>query len=372
MRTTFLISTFLCLAALGGARAAEVASVIPENSLPEARQPQAAVDPAGKVYVVFGVRNAVHCAVSADGSKSFTAVVKVGDTGSLSLGMRRGPRIAASKTAVVVTAIGGKVGKGQDGDLLAWRSKDGGKTWQGPERVNGMADSAREGLHGMAVSPEGRFCCVWLDDRTGPKRVYAAFSPDDGKTWEGEKLVYESPDGPVCPCCQPSVAYDAAGGLHVMWRNALSGDRDMYLIDSRDGGKTFGKAAKLGNGRWHLDACPMDGGGLAADADGWLTTVWRRDKEMFRCVPGRAEELLGRGEQGWAAPGTDGVYLVWIEARPGTLRLLKPGSDKPVTLAERAWDPVVAGPLDGKGPVIAAWEEGQPGKMNLRALALTR
>jgi len=349
--------------------AADAVSVVPEKSYPDARQPQVAVDPAGKVYVVFGVGNVVHCAVSRDGGKSFDDPVKVGDAGVLSLGMRRGPRVAAMGKAVVVTAIGGKEGKGRDGDVLAWRSTDSGKTWQGPVNVNTVAGSAREGLHGMAASPDGTFYCVWLDLRNKKMQVYGAAS-SDGTKWEAEKLIYQSPDGSVCPCCQPSVAYDLKGGLHVMWRNDLDGARDMYLMTSKDNGSTFSKAAKLGRGTWLLNTCPMDGGGLAGSADGKLETIWMRKKEVFRCVTGEPEVSLGSGAQPWMAAASDGFYLVWIVNRPGELRALVPGADKPHMLAERASDPVVACAPNGKGPVVAAWEEGKPGAMRIRAAAL--
>ena len=368
-----LLGAAICfLAALAGrSAAADPVTVVPEKDLAGARQPQAAVDPSGKVYVVFGVGNAVYCAASRDGGKSYDPPAKVGDAGVLALGMRRGPRVAATDKAVVVTAIGGKEGKGRDGDVLAWRSADGGKTWQGPVKVNTVEAAAREGLHGLAASPDGKFYCVWLDLRTKLMQVYGAASADGG-TWENERLIYESPDGPVCPCCQPSVVYDLRGGLHVMWRNDLAGARDMYLISSKDNGKEFGKAVKLGRGTWPLNRCPMDGGALAGNADGHVETIWMRNKEVFRCAAGRAEASLGKGEQPWAAAGPGGFYLVWIVSRPGELRALLPGSDKPVRLAEQATDPVVTAAPNGKGPVVAVWEEGKMGAMRLRAAVLSK
>lgn len=114
----------------------------------------------------------------------------------------------------------------------------------------------------------------------------------------------------------------------------------------------------------------MDAGGLAGDAEGQVLTIWRREKQIYRCVPGKPEVSLGRGEQGWAAAGPDGVHLVWIAGRPGPLMTLAPGSDKPIQLAERALDPVVAGAPSGKGPVIAVWEEGKTGAMRIRAAVL--
>jgi hypothetical protein len=343
---------------------------VPGKSFPNAQQPQVAVSPSGKVYLVFGAGNAVYCVTSRDGGKRYTRPVKVGEVGALALGMRRGPRVAATDKAVIVTAVGGKVGRGRDEDLLAWRSADGGKTWKGPVTVNGVPSSAREGLHHMAAAPDGTVYCVWLDLRRMKTEVYGAASSDGGATWKGERLVYRSPAGSVCECCQPQVTYDPKGTLLVMWRNQLAGARDMYLASSKDHGKTFGKALKLGKGTWPLDACPMDGGGLAAPSGGEGVTVWRRDKEVFRCTPGRPEDLLGKGEQPWAATGPGGTYLVWVTGRPGAVLALRPGSAKPVKLADRGWDPVVAGPVSGKGPVIAAWEEGRPGAKRIRAAAL--
>ena len=88
------------------------------------KQPQAAVSSNGMVHVVFGSGNEVsHCS-SSDNGKSFSKPTVAFPVPNLSLGMRRGPRITAFGDSLIVTAIGGKQGKGRDGDLLAWRSDD--------------------------------------------------------------------------------------------------------------------------------------------------------------------------------------------------------------------------------------------------------
>ena len=169
------------------------------------KQPQAAIGPDGNVHVVFGVGNTVQYVGSADGGSTFRKVAKAFEVPNMSLGMRRGPRIAATKDAIVVTAVGGKQGKGKDGDVLAWRSTDAGKSWHGPVRVNDKADSAREGLHAMASGEDGSIWCVWLDLRDKKSEIYCARSANGGETWEPNILVYQSPDGSVCQCCHPSV-----------------------------------------------------------------------------------------------------------------------------------------------------------------------
>src|SRR5262245_44523015 len=112
-----------------------------------AREPQVAVSPSGQVFVTYGVGNDLYTAASTDGGRTFGPPREVGTGGVLSLGMRRGPRIAATSQAVVIAAIAGAQGKGADGDVVAWRSTDGGQTWSGPRRVSDIDGSAREGLH---------------------------------------------------------------------------------------------------------------------------------------------------------------------------------------------------------------------------------
>ncbi|AMV38111.1 sialidase family protein [Planctomyces sp. SH-PL62] len=346
---------------LSGATASEPVRVAASDGADrDAKQPQVAVDARGRIYVTFGRGGTVRLAASTDGGKTFDENT-VGSVGALALGMRRGPRVTATDGSVVVTAIGGKEGKGRDGDVLAWRSQDGGKTWAGPSRVNAVEGSAREGLHGMAAAPDGKVFCTWLDLRSGKMEVYGSLSKDGGATWEPDALVYRSPDGSVCECCHPSAAFGPDGTLHVMWRNSLKGARDLYITNSSDGGKSFGPAEKLGRGSWPLNACPMDGGAVAAGPEGRVETVWMRAGAMFAARPGEAERSLGRGVQGWAAFGADGPYSVWLEERPGKLLALTPAADSPLILAERANDPVVAAAPNGRGPVVVAWEDKADG-----------
>jgi hypothetical protein len=185
--------------------------------------------------------------------------------------------------------------------------------------------------------------------------------------------VYASPSGTVCECCHPSVTFDSAGGLHAMWRNSLDGNRDLYMATSTNGGKSFGNAAKLGRGSWKLEGCPMDGGALAVTSPGKVTTIWRRQKEIYRTdAGGQAERLLGAGEQPWAAATAEGPWLVWVSRRGGDLFLSTPKAEQPVKLAEAATDPMVVAPLAGDGPAIVVWETGQAKNTAIMAMPIER
>jgi hypothetical protein len=315
------------------------------------RQPQASVSRDSVIHVVYGSGDSVFYAASDSGGATFAAPVKAFDCPNLSLGMRRGPRIASSVASVVVTAIGGAAGKGKDGDVLAWRSSGG--EWIGPVRVNDVADSAREGLHAMASGSDGTLWCCWLDLRIRGTQVYAAKSVDGGATWLPNVLVYHSPSGSVCECCHPSITVGPDGRVHVLFRNSVDGQRDMYLVSGNPDG-TFRPALKLGETGWPLKACPMDGGMLAVDRSGRVSTAWRRQEDVYLTMNGQ-ERHLGRGEQPWITGTEKGPIVVWVEKDDGKLFASGPGSSAAVVLADLGSDPVVVSLADGR-QAFACWE----------------
>lgn len=325
------------------------------SQTPGAKAPTLCVADDGRVFVAFGAGDTLYGALSRDGGRSFGAERAIGAAGKLSLGMRRGPRVAWGDGALTVSAVWGAQGGGRDGDLLALRSVDGGGHWSEPARVNDVVGSAREGLHAMAASPDGKsLACAWLDLRQKGTTVYASLSRDAGRSWSANALVYRSPDGTVCQCCHTSVAFARDGALLVLFRNVLRGDRDMYLCRSDDHGRTFGPAQKLGLGRWPLDACPMDGGMVGALPGGRVASVWRREGTVYACAAGSPEVRLEDGQQPWLAVGADGPWYAWLSGgRPGALHLLAPRG-RIVELARVANDPVLAASPNGKR-VVAAW-----------------
>ncbi len=303
-----------------------------------------------RVALVFGEGQTIYFAGSRDRGRTFSAPIAVPSRGSLALGRHRGPRVAIVGETVVVTAI--LAAEPGAGDLFAWRSSDDGKSWSAPVRLNGVAASAREGLHGMAGAGT-RVAAAWLDLRTPGTQLRTAVSNDAGATWSDDRLGYESPSKTICQCCHPSVAVSPEGDITVMFRNALDGARDLYLTASRDGGRVFEPATKLGNGTWKLDACPMDGGALAVDGRGAIATVWRRENEIFFARPGQPERRIGTGRDPALALGGNDAWSVVFRGDDGLYindginpesRSLAPGAHAPALVA-----------LDD-GSRLAAWE----------------
>jgi hypothetical protein len=200
---------------------------------------------------------------------------------------------------------------------------------------------------------------VWLDLRDDRMKVYTAASRDGGKNWGTNRLAYESPDGTVCECCQPSVAADDRGTVAVMWRNLLGGRRDMYLVRSSDGGRTFGAPAKLGRGSWSLEACPMDGGGVAA-SDARVSTVWRREDVVYAADPDASEQVLGRGRNAAVAFGRAGLVRAWQTPDKNVVVQTKEGAPTPV--GRGGFASLGAAP-GGNGEVVLVWEDPERGAM---------
>lgn len=317
------------------------------------RQPHLAAVGAD-VALTYGAGDAVYFTGSKDAGKTWSAPVKVGEQGKLSLGMRRGPRVAMTKDAIVITAVAGPKGRGADGDVLAWRSSDRGATWSAGVRVNDVEGSAREGLHSVAAGGDGMLFATWLDLREKGMRLYSSVSRDGGRTWSANRMVYESPAGSVCECCHPTAVADADGGIGVMFRNWLESNRDMYLVRSADGGVTFGAAVKLGAGNWKLNACPMDGGSVVLGPRGTSVSVWRREGQLY-LSRGTDEVLLGPGRQPVVTRTSTGTFVAWTDGK--AIRWKEAEAAGAQTLAEEgAFLSLV--PLPDGGVLLAGERDG--------------
>lgn len=317
------------------------------------RQPQLAA--AGKqIAMTYGAGDAIYFTGSNDAGKTWGKPVLVSEQGKVSLGMRRGPRIAITKEAIVIAAVAGAKGRGADGDVMAWRSLDQGVTWSAGKRINDVTSSAREGLHSMAAGGKNMLFATWLDLRDQGTKLYGSASFDGGLTWSANHLVYRSPSGSICECCHPTAVVDSEGGIGVMFRNSLEGNRDMYLVRSSDGGVRFGAAVKLGAGSWKLNACPMDGGSLVLGPNNSSVSVWRREGNLY-LSKGSDESLLGAGKQPVVTQTAKGIFVAWTEGK--LIRWKMAGEEQVKTLAEEGTFLSMV-PLPDGGVLLAGERDG--------------
>ena len=319
------------------------------------KQPQAIVSKTGVTHITFGVGNRIYYCNNSGGK--FDPPTFAFEIPNLSLGMRRGPRIADTGESIVITAIGGPEGKGKDGDLLAYRTDDNGKNWSGPVKVNDVDASAREGLHAMTSTEKGVLWCVWLDLRAQKTELYVSKSTDDGKSWSRNQLVYRSPDGSICECCHPSIVANQ-DSVNILFRNSIEGKRDMYLVTFYDRGANFRNVIRLGVQQWLLDICPMDGGMLCTSNNGKPTTVWRRGRMIYTSENRVANEsMIGRGEQPWICCNSQTTYVVWTSRREGELHYKNLETSETGKIADNARDPVIVAGNSENAPFQIFWEQ---------------
>jgi hypothetical protein len=328
------------------------AKAAPPVDLGDGRQPRLAIASDGSMYAVVGRDDGgVYWMGSTDNGTSWSSPARVESLkGKIPLGMRRGPRIVVVGDSIVITAVVGAKGNGQDGDLVAVRSTDRGKSWSEPVAISDAPAAAREGLQTIVSDGKSRLAAAWLDLRDGNTVVMSSVSTDLGRTWQKNLVVYRSPDGHVCECCHPSAAFDSDGTLYVMFRNWLQGNRDMYLAASRDGGLSFSPADKLGRESWLLRGCPMDGGDVAILA-GKVFTVWRRSNTIFSASPRQTiERKIDAGRQPALAVTAAGEWIAYI--KEGQLWVAPPKGEA-MRMADKADFPVLTTAGDS---VLCAWE----------------
>jgi hypothetical protein len=307
-------------------------------------QPQLASD--GKTTgIVFGSGNSVFFA------RPGSSPVLIAEPPNLALGNHRGPRIAFAAEAIVVTATFADRPY-MPGTLRVWRSPDRGATWTaGPEISNPGAGGM--GFQGIASDGGRRVWAAWIGPESGHPTLFVSHSDDAGKTWAKQRVLSAT----VCECCHPTVTVAADGTVRVLFRNNTGGNRDFYLAVSKDGA-TF-DIAKLGQGTWKLDACPMDGGGMA-ELGGDVVTLWRRQEQLYIAKPGGdAEESFARGRNAAVTLRKEGMYAVW---QSGDGIMAKAPGREPWVVSKTGGYPSIS----PSGPVVIAWEDS--GKIRVERL----
>lgn len=275
-----------------------------DSIIARGQMPNLLRDIAGDLHLVYGSGDSLMYTYSNDKGNSFSAPSLISIIPHLAASHSRGPQIAASGNGETVIACNTM------GDIFSFKQEPA-HNWVQTARVNDVDTVAKEGFMALSGDDQNVFA-VWLDLRNKQNQIFGARSVDGGKTWSENIMIYTSPDTTVCECCKPSVAVKG-NNVYVMFRNWLNGNRDMYLIQSADGGNKFGTAQKLGNGSWALNGCPMDGGSLVVDKDGNPETVWRRQKKIYASKPGHEEKEIGEGRSCTMESLNGKNVYAWIE-----------------------------------------------------------
>jgi hypothetical protein len=177
-------------------------------------------------------------------------------------------------------------------DLVFSASRDGGKTFAEPVKVNDDTAPASHGMHSIAVDKQGRIHLAWLDERnikqqthdmskmagTGHhepvepnSEVFYSSSTDEGRTFAPNKKLASD----VCPCCKTSLFAADDGTVYASWRQVLDGDyRHIAVARSTDAGASFSGGVVVSDDKWQISACPVSGAAIASSAPNSLDLIW--------------------------------------------------------------------------------------------------
>ncbi|HJT68144.1 MAG TPA: sialidase family protein [Pyrinomonadaceae bacterium] len=198
------------------------------------------------------------------------------------------PSLAVTDRAVYVLWTARVESQGKNGtDLYFSVSNDQGRSFGAPVKVNDDKTTGAHGMHSLAVAKDGRIYVAWLDERNiqAPKpsshagghhmesnrELFVADSNDGGKTFSANRKVAEN----ACPCCKTALAIAADGTLYASWRQVLPGDfRHIAVASSNDSAASFSAPVIVSDDKWVLHGCPVSGSSLSVDTNGKLRVVW--------------------------------------------------------------------------------------------------
>jgi hypothetical protein len=176
------------------------------------------------------------------------------------------PTIATAADGTVYIGWTGRTAtEGHATNIFLSASRDGGRTFESPVKVNDDAGEVVHGMHSMAVDERGRVFMAWLDERNvkmempdekgkmdehkmeANREVFAATSSDGGRTFSQNRLVARE----ACPCCKTALAVGPEGRLYVGWRQVLPHDfRHIAVASSSAAGQLPTHSRLFINRRW--------------------------------------------------------------------------------------------------------------------------
>lgn len=324
---------------------------------------------------------------SDDGGASFGPPVRVAPWDR----PQRAPSLAVLPDDTLVVAWQEVLGEGR-GEIRVARSRDRGQTWAHRVRVD-RERSVDAWVPSLAAdAATGALHLAFVDTRDTNRRVFHTRSDDAGATWRRPARIDARERDPVSPDAtlsnewSPRIA--ARGGRVVVAYThrerpdpAEQPSWDAYVVESADGGGSFGAPRRLDDGGFpeRIAADPA----IALDAAG----AWRVAFSTYRGAKADSDLALAsesaaglafasEPRDAWwpalAALPDGGVALAWQDFRAGgnDIYIARAGAaaalrvDDGGTGDAQAWRPRIAAAADGT--LYVFWEDSRSGRAELR------
>jgi hypothetical protein len=240
----------------------------------------ATLDENGRLWIAKVENQRLLVSWSDDDGKNFsTPVIVTPEPEAISADGESRPKVAVARDGTVLLTWVQSLPQKYAGNVRFARSTDSGKTFSTPVTLNDDGRITSHRFDSMAIDGNGRVVIAWLDarDRDAAKEkgdkftgssIYTIKSLDNGKSFGPNHRFHEH----TCECCRITLAWTRDGPV-ALWRNIFgTNTRDFAIANLDKGG-----VRRATHDKWQVDACPHNGGSLAADRWGKLHLAWFTD-----------------------------------------------------------------------------------------------
>ena len=324
--------------------------------------PQFAVS-GNNVYVVWQAKTTgkyqIIFAKSTDGGSTFGTPANISNnTGDSSY-----PKIIADGNDIYIAWSFTITNK--DYDILFTKSNDGGNTFGNPANIsNNLGDS---GLPQMSASGNNVYV-TWENNNLGNFDVFVARSTDKGNTFASPVDVSKN----ASPSGAPQII---ASGKNVIvsWMDKISGNYDIMVAKSTDGGSTFGKPVNVSN-------TPKDSGYQQMTMSGnnvyvvWTETISDKNYDVFFAKSTDGGSTFdtpvnvsnNAGASGWAlVTSSNNIYVTWDDDTSGNYDIMVAKSTdggstfgKPVNISNTPTDSGYQQMVATNDNLYLIWQDG--------------
>ena len=239
------------------------------------------------------------------------------------------PKIQVARDGTVLVTWTELLAEKYTGNIKFSRSTDSGKTFSEPIILNDDGRVASHRFDSLVIDGEGRVVVTWLDarDRDAAREkgeefkgvsLYSSQSYDNGAHFEPNRKIHQH----TCECCRTALAWANEGPV-VLLRNIFDINTRDFAVASLD--RMEEGIRRVTYDEWQIDACPHNGGSLAADSKGrlhltWFTSGTAAQGQFYKWINGSRESkpmALGDidAQPNHAAVAAHGetVILTWRE-----------------------------------------------------------
>jgi len=265
---------------------------------------------------------------SDDGGKSFSSPVAVTpEAEDISADGENRPKIAVARDGTVLLSWTQTLPQRYSANIRFARSTDSGRSFSTPITLNDDSRITSHRFDALAIDGTGRVVVAWLDarDRDATREqggkfsgvlIYTAQSADNGASFSANRKFQQR----TCECCRIALTWTPAGPV-VFWRNIFGvNTRDFAIANMDQGG-----VRRATDDDWQIDACPHNGGSIAADGQGRLHLTWftngnKRQGLFYKRIDGDWESRpmaignpAAQANHAAAVAAGDTVILTWRE-----------------------------------------------------------